>query len=160
MRTIELLDAVKRHHDISSDYAAAKVLGLTRAQVSKYRLGQGCFGDETAVKAADMLGIDAGYVMACMHAERASNPDVCNRWHGVAERLRAAGLAAVMAFLAVVGVGVAPAPADAHPLSVGGRLYLMSNWLLQTFTALCRRANRPTARVLMCRQIALREYTC
>lgn len=145
MRTLDLIDALKRHHDISSDYAAAQALGITRSELSKYRHGKAYLGDETAVKVADMLGMDAGYVMACMHAERASNPDVRTRWQGVAERLKAAGLAAVMAFLALVGVGVAPAPADAHTPSLGGCLYIMSNWLFQTFTALCRRANRPTA---------------
>lgn len=160
MKTIDFLDAIKSRHQITSDYAVAQLLGLTRQRVSHYRNGRDSLGDETAMKVADALGIDAGYVIACAHAERAQLPELRRTWEGIADRLRAAGLAAVMAFVAVVGVGVAPAPADAHPLSVGGRLYIMSNWLLQTFTALCRRANRPTARVLMCRQIALREYTC
>lgn len=160
MRTLDLIDALKRHRDISSDYATAQVLGITRSELSKYRHGKAYLGDETAVKVADMLGIDAGYVMACMHAERASNPDVRTRWQGVADRLRAAGMAAVMAFLAVLCVGVAPSPADAHPRFEGVRLYIMSNALLLTLTAFCGRANRALGRALTCRQIVLREYTC
>lgn len=160
MRTLDFIDAVKRQQDISSDYACAQVLGLTRAQLSRYRTGRDYFGDETAVKVADMLKMDAGYVMACIHAERSSNPDIRTRWKGVAERLKAAGLAAVMAFLAVVGVGVAPAPADAHTPSLGWCLYIMSNGLFQTLTALCGRANRALAAALTCRQIVLRGYTC
>lgn len=41
--TVEFLDAVKARRDLPSDYAAAKVLGVTRAAVSRYRLGQGFF---------------------------------------------------------------------------------------------------------------------
>lgn len=146
MRTLDFIDAVKRQHAISSDYACAQVLGLTRAQLSRYRNGRDYFGDETAVKVADMLKMDAGYVMACIHAERASNPDVRTRWEGVAARLQRAGLAAVVAVLAVVCLGVAPSPADAQTLKTGERLYIMSNAIrrfLATLRTLCRPAPSP-----------------
>lgn len=146
MRTLDFIDAVKRHREISSDYACAQVLGITRSQLSRYRNGRDYFGDETAVKVADMLGMDAGYVMACIHAERASNPEIRVRWEGVAARLQRAGLAAVVAVLAVVCVGVAPSPADAQTLKTGERLYIMSNAIrriLATLRTLWRPAPSP-----------------
>lgn len=142
MRTLDFIDAVKRHRQISSDYACAQALGLTRAQLSNYRQGKGALGDETAVKVADMLGMDAGYVMACMHAERASNPEIRVRWEGVAARLQRAGLAAVVAVLAVFLVGVAPSPADAATPRIGEPSVYYVKWLRGLVATLCRLAGR------------------
>jgi hypothetical protein len=140
MRTLDFIDAVKRHREISSDYACAQALGLTRAQLSRYRNGRDFFGDETAVKVADMLGLDAGYVMACIHAERASNPEIKVRWEGVAARLQRAGLGVVVAVLAVFLVGIAPTPADASPLQIKGASVYYVKWLRRLAATLRRLA--------------------
>jgi hypothetical protein len=140
MRTLDLIDALKRHRKIPSDYACAQTLGITRSELSKYRHGKAYLGDETAVKVADMLGLDAGYVMACMHAERASNPEIKVRWEGVAARLQRAGLAAVAAVLAVFLVGIAPTPADASPLQIKGASVYYVKWLRRLAATLRRLA--------------------
>lgn len=120
MNTIDLLDAVRRRHHLPSDYAAAKLLGLTPQQLSKYRNGKDYPGDDAAMKIAEALQIDAGWVLACVHADRAENGPARLVWEGIAARLKRAGLAAVVAVLAVVCVGVAPSPADARTLEQGG----------------------------------------
>lgn len=54
-----------------SDYAVAKKLGITPASLSNVRTGKNSFGDETALKVAELLDFDGAYVLACCAAERA-----------------------------------------------------------------------------------------
>lgn len=109
--TIEFLDEVKARTGAPSDYAAAKILGLTRSQVSKYRGGRDYIGDETAEKIANILGVSPVFVMACAHAERAKNPSVKHHWMEAAERFAAAML---MAFCVTM---ILPQPVEAASVS-------------------------------------------
>lgn len=97
--TIEFLDAVKVKYSLPSDYALAQILGITRSSVSKFRVGKDCLGEETACKVAELLDIEAGYVMACIASERAKKPEVKAAWKHAAEVLygMAAALAVVVA---------------------------------------------------------------
>lgn len=90
MKTQEMLDAVKSRAGISSDYAAAQLLGVTRAQMSRYRNGKDYPGDDQAMKIADLLAIDAGFIVSCIHAERASTDTTRALWEGIARRLNPA----------------------------------------------------------------------
>lgn len=101
MKTVELIDAVRERHHLPSDYAAAALLGLTRSQLSRYRNGKDFLGDEQAAKVAELLEMDAGYVVACVHAERAKTPSVRVLWEGVAKKLERAGVAALAVFLSL-----------------------------------------------------------
>ena len=67
--TVEWLDAVKARLDLPSDYAAAKALGVTRSAISGYRTGRSVFDEKTAIRAAEILGVDPFEVIACAHAE-------------------------------------------------------------------------------------------
>lgn len=107
--TIEYLDAVKARLDLPSDYAAAKVLGVTRAAISSYRVGRSHFDDEMCVRVAEILGISAGEVMAAMQAERAKSPVARAAWEGVWEKF--AGVAVGVAV--AVGLVSDPLPANA-----------------------------------------------
>ncbi|PRG56869.1 helix-turn-helix transcriptional regulator [Burkholderia gladioli] len=69
--TIEWLDAVKAKLDLPSDYAAAKVLGVTRSTVSAYRNGKSTFDEDTCFRVAEILDVRAFEVVAATHAERA-----------------------------------------------------------------------------------------
>ena len=110
--TIEFLDALKIKLGVSSDYALAAKLGITRAAVSGYRTGRDCFGDEMAVTVGELLGINPAFVMACAHAERAKAGKVKNYWIAAAERMAAA------VFLAVcIGLFIQPQQAYAQGFS-------------------------------------------
>lgn len=90
MKTVDFLDALKRQHKLSSDYALAELLGISRQKVSNYRRGADTFGEETAVKVAELGGWRAGYVFACgaeERAERTKRPAVRKAWHEVAKAL-------------------------------------------------------------------------
>lgn len=97
MKTVDFLDALKRVHALPSDYAAAQILGITRAQVSKYRNGRDFMGDEVALKVAELLALEPGYVAACAHAERAASEGARSMWESVAKRLQGAGVAGAVA---------------------------------------------------------------
>lgn len=90
--TIEFLDAVKAKTGAPSDYAAAKLLGITRSQVSKYRTGQDYIGDKTAITIAKILNTDPGIIVSAVHAERAKDEAEKAVWKDIFERL--GGLAA------------------------------------------------------------------
>ncbi|MBL8433666.1 MAG: hypothetical protein JNL99_01900 [Zoogloea sp.] len=94
MRTPEILDAIKRTQGVESDYAVAKLLGVTRSAVSKYRLGGSHLDDATAIKAAALAGLNPGFVIACAHRERAKTAEEKAVWTSMLERL--GGLAAAL----------------------------------------------------------------
>jgi hypothetical protein len=126
--TVQYLDAVKRRLDLPSDYAIAKALGLTRAAVSKQRNGDSSFDDLTAVRVAEILGLDPMEVIAACNAERARDDDARRVW----ERLwgKATGAAVTTALAAcIVGLAAAPSPAQSAPLELdnGARVWIMSN---------------------------------
>lgn len=107
MKTIEFMDAIKRIHNVPSDYALAPMLGVTRSQISCYRNGKTHLGDDTALKVAELLGLDPGYVAACAHAERAASEGARTMWEGVAKRLQGAGVAGAIA-LSLLGFSGGP----------------------------------------------------
>lgn len=87
MKTPEVLDAIKKAQGVESDYAVATLLDVTRSAVSKYRLGRSHFDDATAIRAAELAGLDAGYVIACAHAERAKSDPERAAWKSIVSRL-------------------------------------------------------------------------
>lgn len=85
MTTLEYLDAVKKRLGISSDYALAKRLGVTRSAVSKFQNGA-VFGDDVAVTVAEILQIHPMEVISAANAERAKTPEQKARWVGLMEK--------------------------------------------------------------------------
>lgn len=154
MKTVQLLDAVRAKHKLPSDYAAAGLLGLTRAQISRYRNGKDFFGDEVALRVAALLEADPAVIVADMHAERARDEQGRALWLGISERLRAAGVAAVvllsLGFWTGGPDGGAYASAASQQATAPG-LYIMSTarralstarrWLQSLFGGLLAPAN-------------------
>lgn len=105
--TVEFLDALRAQRRLS-DRKAAALLGLSQAAVSRWRTGRDFPGDHQCIKLAQLLALDPGYVMACIHAERARLPDDKAAWQRIAERL--GGMAAAV----LVGVGLAGAPSPSQ----------------------------------------------
>lgn len=110
--TLQLLDAVKRRHGIKSDYALAKVLGVSRQVMSSYRSGT-TLGDDMALKVADQLGVPRAAILAAMAAERSRSAEVRTAWHDAIKRL--GGVAA--AVMVLLGGGPTPPGATAGEIS-------------------------------------------
>lgn len=106
LTTREFLDALKQKHGWSSDYRLGKYLGWKQGTVSTYRTGRSTLGQEHAVRIADELELDRGYVLACMEAERAGTRSEILRetWRRVAQRMRGAAVILIAACW-VLGVG-------------------------------------------------------
>jgi hypothetical protein len=89
MNTQQYLDAVKKHLDLSSDYALAKRLGFSLSATSSYRTGRRVFDDDAALTVALALGIDPICVIAAANAERAKTPEQKARWTALMEKISA-----------------------------------------------------------------------
>lgn len=98
--TNEFLDAVKAKHGLSSDYALAHKLGITRQAISKYRNSHGQLEDSLAISVAKLLEIDAAYVVACMHSERAKREDEKAVWREIIERFGGVAASVLITFAA------------------------------------------------------------
>lgn len=85
--TLELYRRAKIAAGVQSDYAMAKVLGVKANTCSNYVTGKARFDDEVAAKVADLLGIEAGYVIACANAERAKTDKGRAIWARIAALL-------------------------------------------------------------------------
>lgn len=85
MNTLEYLNAVKKRLGISSDYALAARLGVTRSAVSKFQKGH-VFGDDVALTVAEILQLNPLVVIAAANAERAKTEEQKARWTGLMEK--------------------------------------------------------------------------
>jgi transcriptional regulator with XRE-family HTH domain len=121
--TIGFLDALKALNGGASDYKIAKLLGVTHQTVSKWRIGKDFFGDSTAIRVANMLGIDPKYVVACAHAERAKEPEEKTIWQGIAALCPAPVNHAICIMLSRKPK---PAPPQIPPLTLFGQLLAFS----------------------------------
>lgn len=88
MNTNELLDQVKARYGLHSDYSLSAKLGLTRSVVSAYRNGKRMLGDDAALKVAELLDLDPGYVLACMEAERSHSAAAKAAWERLADLVK------------------------------------------------------------------------
>lgn len=70
----QLLDAAKSAQGITSEYRFARVLGISDSTLYNYRHGR-TPDDERALRLAKMAGIDVGYVLICMAAERTKDDE-------------------------------------------------------------------------------------
>lgn len=82
----EYLDDIKTAHHIESDYAAAKLLGVTRSAVSNYRLGKSGFDEDVALRAAELLRRDPEELMLASRIERAKDDATRAPWVRLAKR--------------------------------------------------------------------------
>ena len=87
MTTCEFLDAIKARYGLPSDYALAHFTGIGKAGISGYRKGKSRLDDANAIKVASLLELNPGYVLACIHAERAKSDDVRETWQRTAKAL-------------------------------------------------------------------------
>ena len=109
MKTAQYLDAIKRHHQLQSDYAISKLTGWSKQAISNYRNGIRCLSDEHAIKVAELLGKDPAEVIANVHAERTKSPEERKVWLRIARQF---GRAAAVVLFAGQALTI-PFPAQA-----------------------------------------------
>ena len=111
MKTVDYLGAIKKRHNIKSDYAVAKLLKVSRQTISGYRNTGSTFDHVVAARAAALLDLDPVKVLADIEverAERAKLPEQREVWERVVKKL-ATGAGAL---LVALGLG-APRPVEA-----------------------------------------------
>jgi len=101
--TVQWLAEVKRQHQIESDYALAKLLGVTRQAVSGLVNGHSAMDTYTAAKVAELVNVDPMKVIASAEAERARNDEKRTFWRKLA----------ACVVLGTAAAGGAPTPAEA-----------------------------------------------
>lgn len=111
--TKQLLDRAKKAQGIESDYALSKALGVVQSAVTHWRSGRSHPDDAIAARLAEMAGQNPESVVAELHAARAKTPEVKALWLSMANHLRHA-VAAVMLAIGAAMLLVAPNPQGAQ----------------------------------------------
>ncbi|TPQ24995.1 hypothetical protein, partial [Methylomonas koyamae] len=83
---VEYLDDLKEK--TGSDYKSAKLLNVKGSTISMIR-SRGQMADETAVKVADLLGVDRGEILIAAAMAR-SEGETKSAWNALAKRLSVA----------------------------------------------------------------------
>jgi predicted transcriptional regulator len=125
--TNQILDAIKIKHGLTSDYQLARLMGTSEGGISNYRNGRSHLDNQKAMKAAELLGQDAGAIFALVNAERAKTEQERAVWAEIFEKL--GGIAASV--LLAIGAATLPAP-NAYAGAVSGAatdstMYIMLN---------------------------------
>jgi transcriptional regulator with XRE-family HTH domain len=84
----DFLDRAKAGAGITSDYALAKLLGLSHSRVSNWRNDHNAPDERAVVKLCKLSGDDPEHVAACIQSMRAANDDAADLWRRVAVRLQ------------------------------------------------------------------------
>lgn len=103
------LNQLANHTETGSDYAIAKLLGISRARISGYRTGKSLFDDEMCMKVAEVLGLDPLEVIAAMNAIRAKSQAQKSFWEKTYARITGTAAAVTLALALSLGSSV-PSP--------------------------------------------------
>lgn len=76
MKAYEWIDRVKTERELTSDYAAAKALGLSKQAISHYRRNESTLDENASVSVAEILGIAPAGVILDQMAERVKSASV------------------------------------------------------------------------------------
>lgn len=94
----DFLDQLKRVKKIPTDYALADHFGIQQATISSWRKGRTLPDEVWCVRLAKEIGLEPGYVLACVAAERserAKRPEVAETWRHMAEKMGVLTVAAL-----------------------------------------------------------------
>jgi len=98
MNTLQFLDAIKRKHDLTSDYQLGKFMDWPHPRVSNYRNAARTFGDETCMEVAKALDMELEFVLTSIAAERAKCPAAKKAYRNLARISAAAVICAAVTF--------------------------------------------------------------
>ena len=89
MNTPEYLDLARTKLGLPSDYALQKPLGVSKAQLSRWRTGLDSLSDAMAVRVAGLCGLPAERVLLDAHFEKAKTPEEKAAWKAIMEKISA-----------------------------------------------------------------------
>lgn len=145
----DFLDRAKRGAGIESDYALAKLIGVSRANVSNWRNERNTPDEGPIMKLCELSGDDPVDVAIEIQSSRAANDDAITLWQRVGARLKSVGQnVLVYGSIAIVFAAVhqdATAEIALPPLDEVAGLYIMSNALRWTLQWLWRSGRRSWA---------------
>jgi len=126
------IEEIKKAQGVQSDYAVAKLLGVSKQAIPNYRSGRSSFDSNLAFKVAELSGHDPAEIVLDMKAMKEKDPDFSRRWAELARRVaQKSGTAAAGVILSLSLVGHSPetraavdSPAPA-PTQGAGALYIM-----------------------------------
>lgn len=132
----ELLERAKAKAGIDSDYRLAKVIGITHAAISNYRVGKSLPNARILEQLCALSGDDAGLIVAQVEAARAAEGPVRNMWLSVAKRLQGAASTAILSVCFAISL-IAMSATDARATTVQAHqtgkfdlLYIVSTTIL------------------------------
>jgi len=124
--TLEFIADLKQKTGLDSDYAIAKLLGITKNALSLYRNGKSYFGEDVAMKVAEILELEDGYVLACIAAERTKNERAKRAWQHLGGFAAALAVLAVLPFVPGIGAdNLSGAALLGFTTTEAGTLYIM-----------------------------------
>lgn len=82
-----LVERAKAGAGIDSDYRLAKVIGITHASVSTWRMGKSLPNEKVIEQLCALSGDDPGVIAAEIQAARSKSPEARNLWLKVAARM-------------------------------------------------------------------------
>ena len=104
----DLLERAKAGARIDSDYRLAKVIGITHASISLYRVGKTLPGDKVIEQLCALSGDDAQLIFAQIQASKASSSETKNFWNVMVKRLAGGASTAILSVLFSIGLIAAP----------------------------------------------------
>lgn len=96
LTTIELIEMIREKNGNCSDYRLAKLINVTPQTIHNYTKRNGHINDESAIIAAEMLGIPPFYILACIQAEKSQNERICHILESMAAEFLPANFAGLM----------------------------------------------------------------
>lgn len=135
--TNDFLDELKKRKGFESDYQLAQELGWPTSRISHYRAGRRVLDDETAVMMSEILGVELGWMLTLLHAERAERlqqTEIAKALQRVARKVAGVVMPTALA-IGAAALGM-PSPAAAGP-GAGAAVYYVKRrrWLEAIFPA-------------------------
>lgn len=167
--SVEILDAVAAKLGGVSDYRIWKDVGIYHGTISSVRAGRCALSPANLAKAAEVLEVEVGALIAIVAAEREEDPDIRESLLRVAERgmkiaaqagkgSRRRAAAAAMVLVAAGVVAGVPAPAQAASATAeAGSLFIMST---RTRRRRTRRRSPGEAYPKRTKRIVYRDLSC
>jgi hypothetical protein len=104
--TNQILDAIAEKHGGATDYRLSKLLGTGTSGVSNWRAGRSSMSLDYAIRAAELLGWEPAYVVACVERERAekdarleATDEIKATWEKIAQAFKPAAVIVAAWFL-------------------------------------------------------------
>jgi len=92
MSSYNWIEKFKEINKLTSDYQAAKKLGISLQAISNYKHKKP-MKDEIAIEIAESLNIEASEILVSIQAEKSKNPEVKKAWERLSKMTKQSGKA-------------------------------------------------------------------